>query len=1339
MASAAALSPKHQALSNRDDSLSYDVESRGEHLRTLSQGLFDDLSRDLDAIGHASADVGRVRAQLGRLEDYLDDTNPNFDDQNISTDDDDSPLINPVNRARNHSGVDAPSHVLRAGIMAADQSDVAAANGGLTNFSLSFDIYEDEAPEGLETAAPIQSEYRAADTSNRGRSSNSPFRYIPGIEDFESRAGLDDPSLTDHFNFGSANLGREPDESSRFGASVFAGLDSLINREEQRDNGARANRSGLHDLDISNFDGADDTSASYGYPTTRTGQESAHDTSTGIGLEESFQLGGESVGSSPVLPTEPGYKSIMDESDVDDHLLPEIAEGAPIPQEPARRSSRRSVLSSPRHEDKVSSGNGHLKDAEYDPGSSIVWQDRESIKIADDDREARYRRSFQQSLDNVSYDAEVGAHTSRSALSLSGLGQSRAQDAAFLAQGSAPTSPVRTKERPTAPLQVFRQTPRSRSRSPDRSLRYQQPISTSAAMDSATWRPPSHSSIDFGDLAAHESRSNIQPDSHTVAPSQPDPATQSATANRGRSTEMDDVTPPSALSVDLREPEGAVKTVPDSNDDRNRKSRLPVPSNTLSAGLARTSSNADLKEPQAGTSSAQGSTQKETVSALRVMQDRVGRLESEKAIAKNRIRGLELELAHTRGVALYEQNDVRVTGPRGRSLGRRSSRERSRSRSRGGAEIGGRRSQSRGRATRSARDVIAEEEAIQLEVDKALREKVERGKRVSVSTALAAPESAAVPTVPTTPPARPTAAPVVTASTATQPAEPTRSQEDAATAAAIESWRSRSQALEQQLSQTRTEKDRILLRLEETRAQVDILRQQVVMSEIEAERRRQRQVSSDQTKHEAGITEAALRASYSHVPEVAAPEMPTHASFSIPPARRDGSFLGREDVQALREEIEGQRSVRKKVASGGGRPKGDSAMKKTALHNQETKKDGVTGRSEATKKDRLRKLVVTRILEERGKEKAKVDQGGGFTVTKEGQRPEWKRVQPPLPTKDKAAQRATPASADAGTRKPSQTNATTPGTGVSVDKQLGSSHSKRNAKTQTAGGKIIITGDSGRPSEAALKRSGSLRDPYQQTRRAVVETHDRSHPRPPVAVTRELPFTVGRSTQKSHSVTANLQQVFSLLKSHDPRRCSVCVPREEVLDNNSLQPRTRRSTGRRDVPHADQRRRRPSRKAGESHDIDDDDADDCASFHGAPLDAAAAYAAAHFGLNRRAAGDRDVGHKVPSRDPNARPDRGVETLAAVLKLLEGEYDDLKRKYNKLVEQYGAASGIARKPPVRAVSADIRALGDDLRMVIRSMDAKGDQIAILRDILKGFGAMVGRSRPGGGSGRVYGVS
>ncbi|KAJ3338963.1 Centrosomal protein cep57L1 [Gonapodya sp. JEL0774] len=45
------------------------------------------------------------------------------------------------------------------------------------------------------------------------------------------------------------------------------------------------------------------------------------------------------------------------------------------------------------------------------------------------------------------------------------------------------------------------------------------------------------------------------------------------------------------------------------------------------------------------------------------------------------------------------------------------------------------------------------------------------------------------------------------------------------------------------------------------------------------------------------------------------------------------------------------------------------------------------------------------------------------------------------------------------------------------------------------------------------------------------------------SVARKLPFIMGTNTGRSHSVTANLQQIFAMLKSHNPVLCTICSSR----------------------------------------------------------------------------------------------------------------------------------------------------------------------------------------------------
>ncbi|KAJ3285948.1 hypothetical protein HK104_009240 [Borealophlyctis nickersoniae] len=80
---------------------------------------------------------------------------------------------------------------------------------------------------------------------------------------------------------------------------------------------------------------------------------------------------------------------------------------------------------------------------------------------------------------------------------------------------------------------------------------------------------------------------------------------------------------------------------------------------------------------------------------------------------------------------------------------------------------------------------------------------------------------------------------------------------------------------------------------------------------------------------------------------------------------------------------------------------------------------------------------------------------------------------------------------------------------------------------------------------------------------------------------------------------------------------------------------------------------------------------------------------------------------------------GSENLRQVLTVLEGEFDELKKHYHDLVEQYERMADDAGRGRLQAKGGDskqLRAIGDQLRDVIRDMETKRDQIAILREIL-----------------------
>ncbi|TPX72774.1 hypothetical protein SpCBS45565_g00365 [Spizellomyces sp. 'palustris'] len=181
---------------------------------------------------------------------------------------------------------------------------------------------------------------------------------------------------------------------------------------------------------------------------------------------------------------------------------------------------------------------------------------------------------------------------------------------------------------------------------------------------------------------------------------------------------------------------------------------------------------------------------------------------------------------------------------------------------------------------------------------------------------------------------------------------------------------------------------------------------------------------------------------------------------------------------------------------------------------------------------------------------------------------------------------------------------------------------------------------------------------------------------------RQMPFIIGTSTSKSYSVTANIQRVFSLLKAHNPALCSVCSRRDKPQkDKDEI-------TVHRTVKPIDQ-----PPTTGKSTQTLGEAWDDHASFH----------------------------------DEMLSTDGGVEILKKVLKGLEEEFEVLKRHYHTLVQKYDSAAAQTTTNPTPPLT--LRALGDRLRQCIQSMDTKGDQIRILREILRGVGGHVQRVHTG----------
>ncbi|RKO91448.1 hypothetical protein BDK51DRAFT_45665 [Blyttiomyces helicus] len=188
---------------------------------------------------------------------------------------------------------------------------------------------------------------------------------------------------------------------------------------------------------------------------------------------------------------------------------------------------------------------------------------------------------------------------------------------------------------------------------------------------------------------------------------------------------------------------------------------------------------------------------------------------------------------------------------------------------------------------------------------------------------------------------------------------------------------------------------------------------------------------------------------------------------------------------------------------------------------------------------------------------------------------------------------------------------------------------------------------------------------------------------------RDMPFIIGKSTSKSYSVTANLQRVFALLKSHNPSLCSVCSERRR----RAKSPRRARSPWRGAAPRSRSRSRRRAAPAAGPLDPPT-----------GPLDPSADHAHHHSAM---AAG-------------------GVEGLGRVLHVLEDEFRGLKSTYRALVKRYESEAeatdrrrdeeGSSGSSSSSGAAQRLRVIGDELREVIRVMEIKGDQISILRDIL-----------------------
>lgn len=173
-----------------------------------------------------------------------------------------------------------------------------------------------------------------------------------------------------------------------------------------------------------------------------------------------------------------------------------------------------------------------------------------------------------------------------------------------------------------------------------------------------------------------------------------------------------------------------------------------------------------------------------------------------------------------------------------------------------------------------------------------------------------------------------------------------------------------------------------------------------------------------------------------------------------------------------------------------------------------------------------------------------------------------------------------------------------------------------------------------------------------------------------------MPFVVGANVKKSHSVTANLQRVFSLLKGHNPALCSVCVGRRSGQHLSSKSSKSRIQNRIRATPELS------SIPAEADH----------AKHHG----------------------------EIAEEGSSAA---GMAKLKNVLSFLDDEFNECKKTYQSLVREYealadraGGRDAFVSPTEMQEASQKLKVLSNELVDVIQNMELKGDQIAILREII-----------------------
>ncbi|KAJ3024156.1 hypothetical protein HKX48_005558 [Thoreauomyces humboldtii] len=1172
--------------------------------------------------------------------------------------------------------------------------------------------------------------------------------YDAGAHDFD----LDDPAYDSH------SLG--------FGQSAFDRLDSLIRQEDgSQSESLDARNASVSQTRYEEYGEDAESSRAFDRKSLDLLPSVYDEHRSWAQVDDAPHEEGASNASSPVLRADVEHvKSILDESDLDDLSLPEMsANGSPVRPSPMQQQLRASLSASPNRSANAHYQHPDVSSSMHDWERNEAKRDRQYLDMFDKELEAALPLKYDSAMDQRLANSVFGQ-------SLSGfIGSSGREDRADRSEDRADrqteVSPAQpnTQDRnvrlsPSKIPRLYPETGRlypehasdtaesgflagvdvsSLKRNAARPPREPQPpqerardegpsaaTATTRSMhhvDSAQWRPPSRSSIDIGEPSLLDlPAARTGPDASPLR-------------------DLGDETPPSASSVDLRASKAVDENIRASPRSRAAPVRIsPLEDREDEPGRRRglNESNSTLIVGVGGVTRAPTSSSKATVDTLRVLQDQNSRLKSEKAMAKDVIRDLQTELARLRGLVMFERVEPPVKEATLEKDLRRSAQTNEEERIEAIRTAEGLKAERRDNETRAG---VGESAPF----EKTSQEAGDTNGVLKSATSNANPGPSGPP-----PP-------------------PERKVDDEL----LRSLQTRSETLEQQLDATRraahdVERDRDLVqhRFEETCREVETLRREVVMREIESERARRAaaraskgNATSTFTDDEvsAPVTEEAARpvsrVSYTHVPEVAQPEvlrksvasssrskprtarsstspvraatlaapsgevptkgspsrraqesLPQTASHSqsqpvkdTPPeasagAPESASFLQREEIESLRREIAAERAEAARLRD-------LAASREPRKARKSTRAPGEVGESVAITpgtKERLRRLVVTRLLGNNAAETK--DSKTTRRKVPSSSAPAWRLVDTHVPHHaGRAGPRPSRGPAPSPTSVPPSAPTSRAGSGK-VRATAAPSNPSRQIPTKPASipKRIVTVGNHKQPSANPRPTPRTLQPAGTQ---------------PGIVRGRDMPFLVGTSTTKSHSVTANLQQVFSLLKAHNPSRCSVCQP-----------PTVTTTPRRRPIPTA--------RRREEAIDFDHDD--DHASFHGEVLDGAAAVAAASVVGRRRtpAAAGKSEG----------RGD-GVTTLQAVLAVLEDEFDALKQQYHQLVTQYnvtanGTTSPIDdrrenQRPGPTTSGLALRALGDELRQVIRSMETKGDQIHILRDILRSFGVHFGNGTVG----------